>query len=75
MQAIFISLQTAIPSLCSLQGAGLTRTVLAADVIDFFVGPGRIFVELAKLLALASAAKIIFDVIFLPNGLSRAVAS
>ena len=47
--------------------------MLAADVVDFFCGPGAIFLEGLRLLAFASVAKIVFDVVFLPNGLVRAV--
>eukprot|EP00435_Cladocopium_sp_Y103_P071296 s22_g37.t1 len=57
----------------SLQGFGLQRTVVAANIIDFFCGPGAFILELLKLLAVASVFKIVFDVLFLPNGLIRAV--
>mmetsp|Transcript_31202 Transcript_31202/g.65238 ORF Transcript_31202/g.65238 Transcript_31202/m.65238 type:complete len:101 (+) Transcript_31202:1-303(+) len=57
----------------SLQGAGLARTKVAADIIDFFLGPGAFILEALKLLAIASVVKITYDLFFLPNGLIRAV--
>lgn len=57
----------------SLQGDGLTRTVLFANVIDFFVGPGRLAVNFLQLLVVVSLSKAVFDVVFLPNGLIRAL--
>jgi len=57
----------------SLEGFGLQRTVVAANIIDFFCGPAGFILELFKLLAVASVFKIVYDVLFLPNGLIRAV--
>lgn len=57
----------------SLQGDGLQRTIAFANVLDFFLGPGKIFVSAFQLFAVAAGAKIIYDVIFLPNGLIRAL--
>lgn len=54
----------------SLTGDGLARTVAVANIIDFFLGPGKIFVEFVKLLASASVVKIIIDFIFIQSGLT-----
>lgn len=57
----------------SLEGDALARTVFVAKIIDFLTTTGAPLVTGVQLFFAVSVAKALFDVVTLPNGLSRAL--